>query len=231
MITAINWGGHVSDLGKNVGIPIAVAIIGLAGSIFVAALSFAMGRWAEAAGRRRDGYSAAKKTLVKYREYCWRTRRRTSDEAGELRRLADIGHEIQEDLAYHQLWTRAENAFVGRVFREVRADLADQLGAACNAAWAEPPITEAQGMILGDWGPDDLDAHLERFESAVAFRFGWRRVLGAVHLHLGATPRPAQAQPAAQGPAQVQPARRKGTAAEIEPAENGKQVRVRRNGT
>ena len=62
-----------------------VAIIGVVGSIFVAALSFAMGRWTEAAGRRREGYSAAKKTLVKYREYCWGIRRRTSDEAGELR--------------------------------------------------------------------------------------------------------------------------------------------------
>ena len=44
---------------KDVGIPLTVALIGLAGSIFVAALSFAMGRWAEAAGRRREGYSAA----------------------------------------------------------------------------------------------------------------------------------------------------------------------------
>jgi hypothetical protein len=164
------------------------------------------------------------------REYCWRVRRRTPDEAGELRRLADIGHEIQEDLAYHQLWTRAENAFVGRVFREVRADLADQLGPVRNAAWAEPPIIEAQGMILGDWGPDDLDAHLERFESAVAFRFGWHRVLGAVHLHLGVTPRPAQAE-TVEGPAQVQPAGRKGTVAEIEPAEHGKPVRVGRHRT
>lgn len=192
MITAINWGGHVSDMIKDVGIPLAVAMIGLAGSIFVAALSFAMGRWAEAAGRRRDGYSAAKRTLVKYREYCWRIRRRTSDDPEELRRLADIGHEIQEELAFQQLWTRAESSFVGRVFREVRADLAIELRPACSAAWAEPPIADPRDMVLGDWGPVDLDSHLERFESAVAFRFGWRRLLGAVHLHLGVVRRPAQ---------------------------------------
>jgi len=163
----------------------------------VAALSFALGWWAEASARRRDGYSAAKRTLVKYREYCWRIRRRTSDEPEELRRLADIGHEIQEELAYQQLWTRAENAFVGRVFREVRSDLAAQLAPACNAAWAEPAITKPEDMVLGVWGPDDLDAHLKRFESAVAVRFGWRRLLGAMHFHIGVAPRPAQSCPAA----------------------------------
>lgn len=190
MIAAIDWGGPVGDMVAEVGIPLAVAIIGLTGSMAVAALSFAMSRWAEAASRRRDGYSAAKRTLVKYREYCWRVRRRTSDDSEELRRLADIGHDIQEELAYHQLWTRAENVFVGRVFREVRADMAAQLGPACNDAWAAAPIGKAREMTVGDWGPHNLDSYLERFDSAVAFRFGWRRVLGAVHLHLGVIPRP-----------------------------------------
>lgn len=190
MIIAINWGADVGDMVTEVGVPLAVAMLGIAGSVFVAALSFAMGRWAEAAARRRDGYSAAKQTLVSYREYCWRIRRRTSDDPEELRRLADIGHDIQEQLAYHQLWTGAEDSFVGKVFREVRADLASELAPACRAAWEQPPIATAQDMVLGgEWGPD-VDAHLERFDSAVAFRFGWRRLLGILHLHLGIVPRP-----------------------------------------
>lgn len=195
MTAAIDWGGQVSEMVKDVGIPLAVAIIGLAGSVIVAALSFAMGRWAEAATRRRDGYSAATRTLVRYREYCWRIRRRTSDDADELRRLADVGHEIQEELAYYQLWTRAENVFVGRVFREVRADMAAELGTACNEAWAADPILKARDMTLGDWGPSGLSSHLERFESAVAFRFGWRRLLGVARLHLGVIRRPSSTDP------------------------------------
>jgi hypothetical protein len=135
---------------KDVGVPLVVAAIGLAGSICVAALSFAMVRWAEAAARHRDGYSAVRRTLVRYSEYCWRVRRRTSNDAEELRRLADLGHEIQEELAYHQLWTRSENAFVGRVFREVCLDMAAHLAPACNAAWAVPPIGKAEEMTLGD---------------------------------------------------------------------------------
>lgn len=192
MIPEIQQSGHVSELVKDVGVPLFVAAIGLAGSLLVAALSFALGRWAETTGRRRNGYCDVKKALVKYREYCWRIRRRTSDEPEELRRLAEIGHEIQEELAYCQLWTRAENAFVGRIFREVRADLARELGPACKAAWAESPIAKAADMTLGDWGPDDLDSHLDRFDSAVAFRFGWRRLLAILRLHIGVMPRPAQ---------------------------------------
>ena len=55
----IHSGGHVSEMVRVVGIPLAVAIIGLAGTIFVAALSFALGWWAEASARRRDSLHPA----------------------------------------------------------------------------------------------------------------------------------------------------------------------------
>ena len=72
MNTAINWGGSVSEMVKEVGIPLALGILAITGSILVAALSFALSRWADATARRREGYGAAKRTLVRYREYCWR---------------------------------------------------------------------------------------------------------------------------------------------------------------
>jgi hypothetical protein len=184
---------QVTDFVTDVGVPITVALLGVAGALIAAALSFALGRWGDAAARRRDGYAEATKTLISYREYAWKVRRRTSDDPDELGRLAAEGHTLQEKLRYHQSWARSENRWVGRVYREVREDLATEIGPACNSAWNTPPVTMATGMCLGPWGPAGLDAHIDRFESAKEFRFGWRCLLGAVHLHLGVIPRPTPA--------------------------------------
>ncbi len=184
---------QVTDLVKDVGVPITVALLGVAGALIAAALSFALGRWGDAAARRRTGYAEATQTLISYREFAWKIRRRTSDDADELGRLAAEGHTLQEKLRYHQSWARSENRWVGRVYGEAREDLAAEIGPACNTAWSTPPVTTAAGMSLGAWGPRGLDAHIERFESAKEFRFGWRRLLGALHLHIGVVSRPAPA--------------------------------------
>lgn len=181
---------QVTDFVKDVGVPITVALVGVTGALIAAALSFALGRWGDAAARRRTGYAEATQTLIAYREYAWKIRRRTSDDPAELARLAAEGHLLQEQLRYHQSWARSENRWSGRVYGEVREDLAVEIGPACNMAWSARPVTTAAGMSLGVWGPTGLDAHIERFESAKEFRFGWRRLLGVLHLHLGVIPRP-----------------------------------------
>jgi hypothetical protein len=186
-MTVIDY--RVTDFMKEVGVPVTVALLGALSAVAVAALSFALGRWGDDAARRRKGYAAAAKTLVAYAEYPWKIRRRTSDEPDELGRLAAAGHELQEALRYHQAWINSENHWVGRVYREVREDIALCAGPACSEAWRMPPVTTAAGMCLGEWGPRGLDAHIDRFEPAKAFRFGWRRILAIVHLHLGVTPR------------------------------------------
>jgi hypothetical protein len=181
---------QVTDFVTDVGVPITVALLGVAGALVAAGLSFALGRWGDATARRRDGYAEATKTLISYREYAWKIRRRTSNDPEELARLADEGHALQEKLRYHQSWVRSENRWVGRVYREVREDLAAEIGPACNAAWNTPPVTTAAGMCLSAWGPAGLDAYIDRFESANEFRFGWRRMLGALRVHVGVIPRP-----------------------------------------
>jgi hypothetical protein len=175
---------------EHVGVPLAVAIIGIAGTIAAAALSFAFGRWNDSASRRREGYSAATRQLVAYLEYPYRIRRRTSDSPDDLARLAAIGHDLQEALRYHETWIGAENAWVATIYRQVRHDLAAVLAPACHTAWNSPPITNAADMTLGGWGPQGADQHIERFEAAVTFRFGWRRVLAAAGWRPGAKPRP-----------------------------------------
>jgi len=180
----------VSDWTKTVGVPITVAIIGLAGSLIVAVMTFIFSRIADASARRRDGYAAATRTLVAYCEYPWRIRRRTSDAPDELARLADLGHGLQQDLSYYESWTRSENNWVGRVFAEVRQDLAAVIAPVCKEAWQGSPVTSAAWMTLGDWGPCGLDEPLQRFQTAVAFRFGWRRLAAFPRWHPGVAKRP-----------------------------------------
>ena len=55
MFGSIDIDMQVPELIKDVGVPLAVAIFGVFGSIFFAALSVALSRWSDATARRRDG--------------------------------------------------------------------------------------------------------------------------------------------------------------------------------
>lgn len=175
--------GRVTEFTKVVGVPVLVAMIALAATIGAAALSFALGRWALTTASRRDGYAQATRDLVAWAEYPYRIRRRTSDDPGVLGALADRGHAHQEALRYRETWILSENRWVGRVFTEIRTELGAPIASACNEAWATAPVCEASGMTLGGWGPQGVDQHIKRFERAVAFRFGWRRVTAAIGWH------------------------------------------------
>lgn len=178
--------GEVSDFTEQVGVPLIVAMIAFAATVGAAALSFAFGRWAETTRSRREGYAEATRELVAWGEYPFRIRRRTSNDPQALATLADIGHTHQEALRYRETWILSEDRWVGRVFNEVRADLAAVLGPACNHAWGTDPIEQPAGMTLAGWGPQDIDEQIKRFERAVAFRFGWRRLVAIVGWHPGA---------------------------------------------
>jgi hypothetical protein len=182
---------EVRSFTEQVGVPIVVAVIGLIGALGAAAVSFAFTRLSDAAARRRDGYAEATRDLLAWAEYPFRIRRRTSDDPAELTRLANKGHELQEALRYRQAWTAAENPWLGQVFAEIRSDLGAIVGPACVEAWNTAPVTAAAGMNLNGWGPPDVEPHLARFETALRFRFGWRRLPAAFRWHPGANPRPA----------------------------------------
>jgi hypothetical protein len=176
---------------EQIGVPFGVALIGLIATIASAAISFALSRWSDTSTRRREGYSSATEELVAWAEYPYRIRRRTTDDPAELARLANLGHDLQEALRYRQTWVTAEDVWLARVFQEVRDDLAVALRPACADAWKSAPISRASEMNLNGWGPVGANRHLERFERAVRFRFGWRRLVGVFGWHPGAEPRPA----------------------------------------
>lgn len=184
--TILGTAGEVTEFTKHVGVPLLVAMIALAATIGAAAIAFALGRWAETRAARRESYSRATRELVAWAEYPYRIRRRTSDEPTVLNLLADRGHEHQEALRYRETWILSENRWVAKVFAEVRRELAALLGPACNEAWATDPVNDAAAMTLGGWGPQCVEEQIKRFERAVAFRFGWRRVVASVGWHPGA---------------------------------------------
>jgi hypothetical protein len=51
-----------------------------------------------------------------------------------------------------------------------------------------PAITMPAAMNLNSWGPGDLLPIIEWVQSAIACRFGWRRLVGVIGLHPGVSP-------------------------------------------
>lgn len=177
---------EVSEFTERVGVPLLVALLALAAALGAAALSFALGCWADTSARRRDGYSSATQELVAWAEYPFRIRRRTSDDPAVLSALAERGHSHQEALRYRGTWIASESRWMAEVFSEIRRELAALIGPACNDAWGAEPVREPSQMTLGTWGPDGVDDHIARFERALAFRFGWRRIVALSGWHPGA---------------------------------------------
>jgi hypothetical protein len=154
-------------------VPIAVALLGFLGGLSIAILN----RRADTEARRRQAYAAAMQVLVEWIEYPYRIRRRTSDDPLELRRLAEIGHDIQQRLRYHRTWVLLEHPPTGRLYAEVLAAVSEKVGAACQNSWTLPPICKAVDMNLAGWGPGSFQPALDRLETAISKRFGWRRLL------------------------------------------------------
>ena len=177
---------EVTPFAEQIGVPLLVAVIGLIGAVGTAAVAFALGRVSEASARRRDGYAAATRELLAWAEYPYRIKRRTTDDPLALTKLADLGHELQEALRYREAWIQGENRWVATVFTEVRQELGKTVGPACSDAWTSAPVTTAAEMNLNGWGPTDADALLKRFERALRFRFGWRRLVAILRWHPGA---------------------------------------------
>ncbi len=152
---------------------ILLAVLSIVGALFGAAL----GRWADARNRRREQYADAVRVLVRWFEYPFRIRRRTSDDASELRRLAEMGHDLQEQLQCHRTWVESESSWVGVIYTEAVAEIRRRTGPSIQAAWAEPRVLKPEEMVLEGWGPDGIEDLLTSLNAAIACRFGWGRAL------------------------------------------------------
>ena len=161
------------DLAETFALPIAVALVGLAG----AAVGVLLSQWGAERQRRREAYATAIRTLISWAEYPYRIRRRPGDDPRTLACLTGLGHTLQEDVRYHQTWIAAENAHVGELYQEASTYIMSVGRAACREAWQAPPAQTAAAMNLNGWGPPSVDAHIVVLQTAVSNRFGWRRAV------------------------------------------------------
>ncbi len=94
-----------------------------------------------------------------------------------LAALVSRGHDLQEQLAACRTWVTSEHRVLGDLFENAVADIDATVKQATGEAWNQAPITSAAGMNLNGWGPGDQWPQLASLERAIAYRFGWRRLL------------------------------------------------------
>ncbi len=87
------------------------------------------------------------------------------------------GHDLQEQLAACRTWVASERQVLGSIFEEALTNIDATGKRATSYAWNQAPITTAAGMNLSGWGPGDQRRHVAKLERAIAFQFGWRRLV------------------------------------------------------
>lgn len=103
-----------------------------------------------------------------------------TDDPEVLEALVSRGHNLQEQLAACRTWVGSESRWVGIFYEGALVNIDTTVYPSTADAWDRPPITMSSGMNLGGWGPGDPWPHLVQLERAIAFRFGWRRLLPSI---------------------------------------------------
>ncbi|TDC46590.1 hypothetical protein E1212_26505 [Jiangella ureilytica] len=161
-----------------------MALTLLGSSVIAGLITSVLGNLRAAAAARREGYANAVRSLIARGEYPYRVRRRVSDEPDVLAALVGRGHDLQEQLAACRTWVNSEHRALGELFDKALADIDANVKQATADAWNQAPMATASGMNLNGWGPGDQRPHLARLERAIAYRFGWRRLLPRKLWHL-----------------------------------------------
>lgn len=157
---------------------------GILGSSLLAGLvTTVLTGWRASAAARRDRYAAAVEAVVAWAEYPYRVRRRVNDDPETLAKLADLGHDLQECLARNRAWVAAESTAVAYEFDVVIEEARRRVGDSIMQAWKASPVSTAAEMIVAPFGPGDMTAAFNRLNSAVRWRFGWRRMLPSLFVH------------------------------------------------
>lgn len=116
-------------------------------------LTLVITRAYEATNRRRDRYAQAVQTIAAWAEFPYRIRRRVDDDPSTLAALANLGHDLQERMAYQRARFATEHRRLARAFDEARDQISRVVGPANREAWQSRPISSATEMNLRGWGP------------------------------------------------------------------------------
>lgn len=163
------------DTSTSVWLLLGIALLG--SSVLAGLITSVLGNLRAASTARREGYANAVRSLIARGEYPYRVRRRVSDDAYVLSALVERGHDLQEQLAACRTWVASEHRVLGQLFEEALTTIDTTVGPAIKDAWDNPPISSATGMNLNGWGPGDQWPHVAKLERAIAYRFGWRRLV------------------------------------------------------
>lgn len=152
-------------------------------SVTSAIIATIVPRWAEVRERRRASYADAVQRLVAWAEYPYRIARRVDDKPETLKEIAELGHFLQESLAYYRAWVYAESSRMGQLYGNVVNSLKAVVGPAIQEAWRRSPASVPGSMNIGDLGINQALVMFltESFSKASRTRFGWRRPFGFLY--------------------------------------------------
>jgi hypothetical protein len=156
---------------------VTLVLAAVGSSVFAAVAGGVLTRLRETAAARRDRYAEAVALLAARAEYPYRIRRRTSDDSGVLKELAEHGHELQEKLAKARAWITSESAILGAAYATILNRIDAEVAASCRDAWNAPPVASAADMNLNGFGPREHQKHIDHFQRCTKYRFGLRRLM------------------------------------------------------
>lgn len=128
--------------------------------------------------RVRDGYADSTAVLVAWAEFPYRVARRPSDDAEARAALVGRAHDSQEALACRRAWVVGESPVMGEAYAAITAQLRPLVGQATQAAWRRPAAVDGAAMVLSDGSTMptvDVQPFVDRWCTALRYRFGWRR--------------------------------------------------------
>ncbi|MFC8502467.1 hypothetical protein ACFUC1_08910 [Pedococcus sp. NPDC057267] len=128
--------------------------------------------------RVRDGYAASTAALVAWAEFPYRVARRSADDAETRAALVGRGHDSQEALACRRAWVVGESPVMGEAYAAITRQLRPVVAQATQAAWRRPHADNGAAMVLSDgptMPPVDVDPFVDKWCTALRYRFGWRR--------------------------------------------------------
>jgi hypothetical protein len=156
---------------------VTLVLVAIGSSVLAAVVGGVLTRLRETAAARRDRYAEAVALLAARAEYPYRIRRRTSDDASELKELAEHGHELQENVAKARAWITSESAILGVAYATTLDSIDAEVAASCRDAWNAPPVASAAGMNLNGFVPREHQKHIDHFQRCTKYRFGVRRLI------------------------------------------------------
>lgn len=166
----------------DIAVPVFVAIIAGAISLFTLATNTLVAAVREQRNRRRDTYASAFSAVTAYKEFPYVVRRRrggTPEIAAEERlRISDDLRKVQERLAYYGAWMRTESPAVAAAYETMVADTRRIAGGQIHDAWMTTPASTDEQMNMPDLGLGALKPSEDAYLAAVARHLRWTRRWG-----------------------------------------------------